>query len=717
MRQIILSVLFLLLISCNNSEIKEDVQLFGLVERYLPGRSNQILFEEIESADGKDFFELESKNKRIIIRGNNPVSMATGFNWYLKYHGQAMVSWCGNNLTLPEQLPVIVEKVRKETDLPHRYNFNYCTFGYSTAWWDWERWEQEIDWMALHGVNMPLMIVGEEAVWQNTLRRLGYSEEEAFDFLPGPSYIPFTLMNVMESWRGPLPQSWIDRQVELRKKIQARMEEYGMQPVFHGFGGMIPYSLKKQFPDANIHDPGFFSDFQRSGFISPSDSLFHEIAAIYYEEQRKLFGTASYYNADPIFHGGSVAGVDLKEAGTGVVKAMKKASPGSKWIIQGWQANPRKEMIEHLKPGDLIVLDLWAEVLPQWGDPDSRLSREEGFNNHQWIWCMLHNFGGNVGMYGRIDDMVKRWELSESHPLGNEKIGIGATMEGIENNPIMYELLFELPWHNEKIDPVEWVKAYSRYRYGHSIPEMEQAWEILHQTAYNCTLYQEGVSESVFCARPSLKIKGASTWGETRLYYEPEKFEKAWPLLLSQKSRLGHLETFQYDLVDYTRQVLANRGYLLHKDIVRAYQEKDLELFDKLTGQFLELISDQDRLLATQKLFTLGRWLELAKEKGSTPEEKQYYEWNARTHITIWGTDSYLHDYAHREWSGLLKDFYYPRWEMFFKKLQKELKGEKTVEIDFYAWEDAWTRKQNEFPSEPVEEPVKVVSELFKKYH
>lgn len=36
----------------------------------------------------------------------------------------------------------------------------------SYVWWDWKRWEKEIDWMALQGVNLPLAFTGQEAIWQ-----------------------------------------------------------------------------------------------------------------------------------------------------------------------------------------------------------------------------------------------------------------------------------------------------------------------------------------------------------------------------------------------------------------------------------------------------------------------------------------------------------------------------------------------------------------------
>ena len=36
------------------------------------------------------------------------------------------------------------------------------TASYSSAFWDWRRWEREIDWMALHGVNLPLAFTGAQ---------------------------------------------------------------------------------------------------------------------------------------------------------------------------------------------------------------------------------------------------------------------------------------------------------------------------------------------------------------------------------------------------------------------------------------------------------------------------------------------------------------------------------------------------------------------------
>ena len=45
---------------------------------------------------------------------------------------------------------------------------------YSMAYWDWDRWEAEIDWMALQGINLPLAFTGKPCYlysWPQALTR------------------------------------------------------------------------------------------------------------------------------------------------------------------------------------------------------------------------------------------------------------------------------------------------------------------------------------------------------------------------------------------------------------------------------------------------------------------------------------------------------------------------------------------------------------------
>lgn len=587
------------------------------------------------------------------------------------------------------------------------------------AFWDWERWEKEIDWMALHGINLPLSIVGADCVWYHVLDKLGYTPKEINEFIAGPGFQAWWLMNNLEGWGGPNPDSWYKKQMALQQRIVKRMREYGIEPVFPGYSGMVPHNAKEKL-GLNVSDPGLWCGYHRPAFLQPTDSRFQEIASLYYKEMNKLFGKANYYSMDPFHEGGSVAGVDLDAAGKSIMQAMKKNNPKSVWVAQAWQDNPRPKMIENLKSGDFIVLDLFAESRPQWGNPESTWYRKNGFGQHDWIFCMLLNYGGNVGLHGKMEHIINEYYNAKESRFGKTMKGIGLTMEGSENNPIMFELMTELPWRSQRFDKDQWLKSYTKTRYGKSNSAVEKAWRLLSNSIYNCppASTQQGTHESVFCARPSEHPYQVSSWSEMNDYYHPNDVIRAASLMVSVAHQFKGNTNFEYDLVDIVRQAIAERGRLIEKVVEAAYASGDKVLYKEASNRFLNLILLQDKLLATRPEFKVGTWINRARDLGNTLEEKALYEWNARVQITTWGNRTAadkggLRDYAHREWSGLLKDFYYMRWKTWFDYQTKLLNGEKPKAIDFYAIEEAWTKQTNAYSNQPEGDCIQTVKQLF----
>lgn len=691
----------------------------GLLERIDKGASRKFVIERLKGE--KDFFELDQKGNKVVVRGNNYVSIATGINWYLKYYAGINLSWNGMQADLPEVLPPVLKKERHETDLKLRYDFNYCTFSYSMAFWDWKRWEQEIDWMALHGINLPLAMVGTDVVWKNVLEELGYTREEINAFIAGPGFQAWWLMNNLEGWGGPNPDSWYERQEELQKRILKRMREYGIEPVLPGYSGMVPHNAKDRL-GLNVADPGRWNGYPRPAFLQPTDPQFERIAALYYQEMTRLYGKASYYSMDPFHEGGNTSGVDLEAAGKAIWKAMKQANPRAAWVVQAWGANPRPQMIRNLPAGDMVVLDLFSESRPQWGDPASSWYRKEGFGQHDWLFCMLLNYGGNVGLHGKMAHLIEEFYKAKDSSFGKTLKGVGMTMEGIENNPVMYELLCELPWREQRFSKDEWLEGYLKARYGKSDSQVSQAWMLLSNTIYNCPAAstQQGTHESILCARPSWKAYQVSSWSEMSDYYDPADVIRAAGMMVEAAERFRGNNNFEYDLVDIVRQAVAEKGRLMYRVLVDAYKAGDRELFKLSSDRFLRLILMQDRLLATRPEFKVGRWLESARNLGSTEEEKDWYEWNARVQITTWGNrvaadDGGLHDYAHREWNGLLRDFYYLRWKTWLDEQLKSFEGGQPKAIDFYALEEPWTLKHNSYASEAEGNLVDIACEIYRE--
>ncbi|WP_371315882.1 alpha-N-acetylglucosaminidase [uncultured Phocaeicola sp.] len=699
--------------------VKAASPIQGLLERIDKGASRKFVIEQVKSPT--DFFELDQKGDKVVIRGNNYVSIATGLNWYLKYYAGVQLSWNGMTAQLPAVLPAVPQKERHETDLKYRYDFNYCTYSYTMAFWDWNRWEKEIDWMALHGINLPLAVVGADVVWYNVLTKLGYTKDEINEFIAGPAFQGWWLMNNLEGWGGPNPDSWYKQRETLQKQILKRMREYGIQPVLPGYSGMVPHNAKERL-GLNVSDPGLWCGYRRPAFLQPTDPRFNEIADLYYKEMSRLYGKADFYSMDPFHEGGSVAGVDLNAAGQAIWGAMKKANPKAVWVAQAWQANPRQKMIENLPAGDLIVLDLFAESRPQWGDPESTWYRKEGFGKHDWLYCMLLNYGGNVGLHGKMKHVIDEFYKAKTSSFGKTMKGVGMTMEGSENNPVMFELLCELPWRPVLFDKDEWLKNYTVARYGKADKAVQDAWLLLSNTIYNCPAKntQQGTHESVFCGRPDYDVYQVSSWSEMEPYYKPEDIIRAAGMMLSAADAFKGNNNFEYDLIDIVRQAVAEKGRLVYPIMIDAYKAGEKELFAAASQRFLELILLQDKLLASRPEFKVGTWIEKARNLGTTPEEKDLYEWNARVQVTTWGNrvaadKGGLRDYAHKEWNGLLRDFYYNRWKVWIDCQKAQLDGAPVKAIDFYAIEEPWTKQTNPYSSQAEGDVIAVAKEVYAK--
>lgn len=737
MRQVVTILIYLLSVFGILADPIDD-----MLERIDKGASKKFKTELVKN--DKDFFELDQKGNRVVVRANSRVNLATGINWYLKHHAGIHLSWNGMSCPLPAVLPKVEKKERHETDLSLRYDFNYCTFSYSMPFWDWDRWEKEIDWMALHGINMPLAIVGMESVWRNMLLKLGYSEKEVGEFISGPAFIAWWAMNNLEGWGGPLPASWYARQENLQKRILARMKELGMKPVLPGYCGMMPHDAKEKL-GINATDGGTWNGYVRPANLSATDPRFDKIADLYYKELTALFGKADYYSLDPFHESKDDAAVDYAAAGQKLMAAMKRANRDAVWVIQGWTENPRPEMIEALPAGDLLILDLFSECRPMWGIP-SVWRRDKGYGKHHWLFCMLENFGANVGLHGRMDQLIDNFYLTKDNPLAANLKGYGFTMEGSGNNPVMFELMSELPWRDEKFTKEEWIREYAKARYGSVEPEVLKAWEILSGSIYNCPAgnNQQGPHESIFCGRPSLNNFQVKSWSKMRNYYDPASTLEAAKLMAAAADKYKGNNNFEYDLVDIVRQALADQGRRQYLATIADYNSFSRKSFSRNAQRFLDMLLLQDKLLGSRKEFRLGTWTEAARNAGQTKEEKDLYEWNARVQITTWGNrvcanDGGLRDYANKEWNGLLRDFYYPRWETYFRALADQMErnsqpdpdglgggpnSNKTAtelfamalpagpEIDWYALEEPWTLKTEGYTSAPEGCPAEIAKEV-----
>lgn len=672
--------------------------------------------------EGKDIFEIkDGGDSTIVIRGNSGLAMASGFNYYLKnYVNVDYNPLYGSNVNLDELKPV-GSKVVREAQVEQRYALNFCTYSYTMSFWNWDEYEEFLDWCAMNGINLVLDIVGQEEVLRQMLREFNYTDEEIKDYICGPAYFAWFYMQNLYSVGGPLPNAWFEQRTELGRKIHDRMQTYGINPVIQGFAGQVPETFAEKNEGAVLISTGNWSGFTRPTMLrtyltdaeqeAGKVNYFSRAAQVFYEKQKNLFGDVShYYATDPFHEGGNKGGLDAATIFEEVQKEMLKSDSDAIWIMQQWQGNlyhywdnNKQDYISNiskLQKDHTLILGLQA---------DMKTNEKNDFERWQmpWVYCMLHDFGGRMGLDGEVP--VIAVDPVETLNNTNYMAGIGITAEGLENSPVVYELMFDTNWSKDPIDYYAWLKKYGERRAGGESESLWKAWKILLKTAYaDKGITYQGAAETVINARPGDNFSSASTWGHSNILYDKAELDQALLLLAENYDAFKDSPAFQYDLADVAEQVLCNAAVEYHRLMVQAKNEKNLEEFEKLSTAFLNLIDLSDQILSATDEFMLGTWVEASRKMITDADDwtKDLFEFNARSLVTTWAGErpcnGGLKDYSNRKWAGLTGSFYKERWAIWIRNRIADIKGEARnaadakAESNWFLWEYQWVNRKSD---------------------
>jgi alpha-N-acetylglucosaminidase len=696
------------------------IAIRGLLERTLGARAADFVVEPLDEADGRAVFEVDHDGAHVVLRGSSGVAQASALRWYLAHGCKLSVTWDNPYPVLPDRLPALGTHV--ETGLKHFYYLQPCTYSYTTAFWDWARWEREIDWMALHGINMPLAMTGQEAVWQRLFRRFGVAEEEIAKFLGGPAYLPFVFMGCTADWAGPLPQRWIDERAALGRRILERERALGMIPILGAFGGQVPAGTR--VPEGDTRKIAW--ETWETLSLDPRSQLFSDMSDCFMNEQEDLFGSDHLYAIDPLVEQELPVGhdSDLADLASAIFAGMERADPKAKWVMMSWPFTYMREywtadrvraFLDAVPDDRMLILDLWAEHEPA-------ADQLEHARSKPWLWCMLHNFGGRPGLYGKLS----RVAAAGDELAARKGVGLGATTEAILLDPILYELLADVFWGGRIDDLDAWVRRWAGTRCAGAGAEefATMAWGQLTRSVYD-ELDEPGAPASAVMSRPKVAppwepipppgLRGPSS-------SVPSSLLGAWRNLCRAAEWEPAGSPLERDLVDVGADILARLFYGHQRLAAAAFERGDRKGFEQETAEMSELLPDMDRLLACRPEYRLSTWLEQARSVSTTEEEAVLYERNARRLVTLWGDrTARLHDYSGRHWSGLIATFYQPRWTRWAEYLGRHLEHPELVDDGAFqdelsAWEDAWCERTEQLETESGEGASSLSLALLEKY-
>jgi alpha-N-acetylglucosaminidase len=710
----------LTLVPCARGQESIDA-VRGVIVREMPHLSTQIHLSLVPGpyADKPDGFRISGRRGDIHVEAATVPTLLFGVNWYLKYVALMDVSTNGSQLG---RAGVILPAVNSAITRPALYSFRYAlnenTDGYTTPYWDFDRWQHEIDILALSGFNAILIQRGNDLAVYQAFHDVGYSDTEIRQWITAPAHQNWQWMGNMCCFIEPISLDLLKKRAASARRIMDLLRTLGITPVLPGFWGVVPADFEEHMPGSHVvvqTEP--WNGFQRPGWLDPRTAAFARVAAAFYEHQAELFGNSTIYDMETFQEGGVSGDVPVGEGAVAIQRALEAAHPGALWFMMAWQDNPRQRLIDAVDRNRILIADIEQGRIP-------RQSRDTDFMGARWLFGGLWEFGGRTTMGAPLYDYAQRMPRAAAKP-GSSLSGIALFTEGLDTNPFAYELYTEMAWHSEPVDLGEWTHAYALRRYGKEDAHASKAWNIIAETAYGYRAdgvknhgERDAAHESLFNAQPSLTATRNGTWSPDVMRYDPEALKAALTELLQVVPVLRTSASYRYDLTDLTRQVLVNESRRLLPLIRSAYESKERDAFRKLTDQWMNAMTWEDRLLSTNEYFLLGRWLGYVPAWSSSPADLAQIEYDAHSILTTWGdrtASNELHEYANRDWAGLVSDYYAPRWKLYFDSLEEALNtGARPKPIDWFAFGDAWNRSAKRHSTEPVGDTYSVSQAIAK---
>jgi alpha-N-acetylglucosaminidase len=654
-------------------------------------------------------------NNQVQIRGSSLIALSHGlFILYQRECNITLLSWSDDSR--PSR-PCFASSSTKtphqyfsqSTPFTYRYAFNVVTFSYSFKFWDFSRWERELDWLAFRGVNLALMHVGQESIFKRAFAKCKPTPtvENIAAFFNSIAYMAWNRMGNIHGIGERMTEKQHQEQLLLAHQILQRMIQLGIDPILPAFSGFVPSQLATLHDRRTIGWSGFSLQDSNVPRVDPFTDRHDEIATIVaFEvlkefEQELKFQHTIYFSADIFNENGPTSSdeqgglhrfsrslLDPVERAVNRTNQKTKSNKKVKLVVQGWfiandfyyWTTRRARAFVNAFPRDqLILLDLHGEFRPIWKrlrlDPSSI------------VFCTLHNFGGGNGLGGELRDGVLSNAL-EAKMAGLR--GIGIAPEGVgDSNEIIYDFALGMGWWSVddiiNIDKqlLQWVVGRYRLVVGSSASvssttALFDTWKCAVDTVYSRPhlVSGGGVFKSIVEIRPVTIGLRRVGFMPTEIFHDASKFALCSLILVSESLKTTGQEllllsipsiSLDYDVVDFTRQVLSDlalRG--VGKTIEYGVPKRNLEiiLFAKelMDGIFIHL----SQLLCVHPSFRTPI--------GLTRDDKMILtNWHERN---LEGT---LADYASRQLGGGLLMVHQQRWELFWSRLIDQMKKQQLL--------------------------------------
>jgi len=615
--------------------------MLDFIKRNTPKISDNFVLKTIDSDNGLDCYEVYAEDGKVALAGNSNLSIAMAYYRYLNEYCGVIITNGDYDISSIGTTPLPDKKITCTVKQKIRARTSFEFFTLEGNYWGFDRWEKEIDFMAMHGINTALQPVGFDGVMYSFLVEVGMPENLCLEFSSGPSFIMRQLTGNVAGFNSVNSREYLQRKIYIGKKITEREKELGIMPMFPAAMPSVPFSLRKKYIKLDIFKAPMWYNLPPIFFIKPQNAFFDVFNLKYLQKQRELLGETKAFFFEPLYDV-SMKGFNsyLASMGEKLSEVMHALDPEA--VIYTHTSSIGEEFFKEISGKKFIFIN----------DNNSPL-----VNGKRYINAIRGNICGRTAIYGDINKVCAMPESDEN------ALGITLEIDTFRQNPLYCAAALKAVTANKKIDADDFTRDFAQKRY-----KTDKYNDEIIKLKNLCYTTDECVG-SIICARPTTTINHTAL-GDTmeRGYDYHELFNIAKDILDSDARKI---DTLRADVQSILRQALSDFAMPVYKTATEFFRNKNVGNFEQASNLFLEICEDLDRLMRTIDSTNFSTRYEEAHSLGETKEEREAIDINFLLLHTIWGPlgHSVLYDTAWAEWGGLIKDYYAKRWFMYYRSL------------------------------------------------
>lgn len=684
--------------------------MVDLIKRNTPRIADQFVLKTIDSDNGYDCYEIYSEDKKVVLAGNSPLSQAMAYYDYLgRYHGVVITSGDYDISTI-SSAPLPEGKINRTIKRKIRAMTSYEAFSLSGNFRGFDRWEKEIDFMAMHGFNRVLQPVGFDGVLFRTLTDIGMPENFCLEFSSGPAFLMNQLTGNIAGTNSVNSKEYLERKITVGKLISDRERSLGIEPIFPAAIPSVPFSLRKKYIKMDIFKAPMWHNFPPIFFIRPKNAFFSVFNKKFLTVQREALGETHSYIFEGVYESDKKGyNSHLADLGKALEEMLNEFDKDAVCYLHTSSINA--DFFKSCSGDKYIFLD------------DCEMSKNSDIlSDKKYIPEVSGNRYGRTGIYGNVQKLC-------DNPFANSELGGALAFDTFDVNPVYCTAALKAITAADSFERDDFIRDFCTKRY-----KTDSFSDDIISLIDLCS--SDECTGSIICARPCTNVKHTAPYDTMERSYD---FHKLYPIaqrIINSEDK--KIDAMRADIQSIVRQFLSDLAYPVYIKATEFFREKNVRNFEQASNLFLEICEDIDRLLRTREETNFCTKYVEAQELGSSQEEKESLQINFLLLHTIWGPfdHSILYDTVWNEWGGLVKDYYEARWHMYYRSLAayfdnpKKLKdNSKKQPLDRNEYNGSYQAKrlalfENNFLENYIprkngiaeEDTVEVAKELLEKY-